>query len=133
MAFYLDTMKLKGLVLWKFIYYAYLIQGSVLHVTGCIGLLAGWAQHPNIRLSIPATRALANLDMDDTAGIKFSSHLHLLYPSVRHADSPKLDVIFIHGLLGGVYFTWRQRDRKETSPSMLHQYVTFLLIRIYCY
>ncbi|XP_021931196.1 protein SERAC1 isoform X2 [Zootermopsis nevadensis] len=85
-------------------------------VTGCIGLLAGWAQHPNIRLSIPATRALANLDMDDTAGIKFSSHLHLLYPSVRHADSPKLDVIFIHGLLGGVYFTWRQRDRKETSP-----------------
>jgi hypothetical protein len=120
-------------VLWKFNYYAYVIQGSVLHVTGCIGLLARWKQHPNIRLSIPATRALANLDVDDAPEIKFSSHLHLLYPTVRRTDSPKLDVVFIHGLLGGVFFTWRQRVREETSLSMLRKYVTFLLISIYCY
>lgn len=86
-------------------------------VTGCIGLLARWAQHPNIRLSIPATRALANLDVDDTPEIKFSSHLHLLYPTVRRIDLPKLDVVFIHGLLGGVFVTWRQRDREHTNMS----------------
>jgi hypothetical protein len=84
-------------------------------VAGCIGLLALWAQHPNIRLSIPATRALANLDADNAPEAKFSSHLHLLYPTVRRIDLPKLDVVFIHGLLGGVFVTWRQRDREHTN------------------
>jgi hypothetical protein len=69
--------------------------------------------------------------MDDTPEIKFSSHLHLLYPTIRRSDSPNLDVIFIHGLLGGVFITWRQRDREETGVNMLRKYVTFLLIRIY--
>lgn len=83
--------------------------------TGCIGLLARWAQHPNIQLSVTATRTLANLDVDGTPEIKFSSHLHLLYPTLRRFDLPKLDVVFIHGLLGGVFVTWRQRDRELTN------------------
>ncbi|PNF22236.1 Protein SERAC1 [Cryptotermes secundus] len=100
------------------------VQDGMLHhffVTGCIGLLAQWKQHPDIRLSVPATRALANLDMDDTPEIKFSSHLHLLHPTMRHVDLPKLDVVFIHGLLGGVFFTWRQRGHEHTSPSILQK------------
>lgn len=108
-----------------------LVQDSLQHVTGCIGLLARWTQHPNIRLSVPATRALANLDMDDRPEIKFSSHLHLLHPTMRCTEMPKLDVVFIHGLLGGVFFTWRQRDSESTSLSILRKCVTFQLIRIY--
>jgi hypothetical protein len=106
---------------------------SVRHVTGCIGLLARWAQHPNIRLSIPAARALANLDVDGTPDIRFSTHLHLLYPTVRRFDVPKLDVVFIHGLLGGVFVTWRQRDREPTNVGSSRTYIVARLIGIYSY
>jgi len=71
-----------------------------------------------------ATRALANLDVDGTPEIKFSSHLHLLYPTMRRFDLPKLDVVFIHGLLGGVFVTWRQRDRELTNVGSSRMYVT---------
>jgi hypothetical protein len=81
-------------------------------------------QHPNIQLSMSATRTLANLDVDGTPEIKFSSHLHLLYPTVRRFDLPKLDVVFIHGLLGGVFVTWRQRDREHTNVGSSRTYIT---------
>ncbi|XP_069675083.1 protein SERAC1 isoform X3 [Periplaneta americana] len=87
--------------------------------TGCIGLLARWSKHSNIRLAVPAARALANIDVDDIPNVKFSHRLHLLHPTVRRIDVPKLDVVFIHGLLGGVFITWRQRDRDHNNLSIL--------------
>ena len=112
-------------------YWTGLTTDSIWHVTGCIGLLAQWAQHPNIQLSIPASRALANLDVDGTPNIKFSSHLHLLYPTMRHFDLPKLDVVFIHGLLGGVFVTWRQRDREHTNVDISRMYVIVWLRNLF--
>ncbi|XP_046486906.1 protein SERAC1 isoform X1 [Neodiprion pinetum] len=77
---------------------------------GWIGILARWAQHTDIRLSAPAGRALANLDADENVNQKYPRRIYLLHPLHRTRSSTKLDVVFIHGLLGGVFVTWRQRD-----------------------
>lgn len=63
-----------------------------------------------------ATKVLANLDDDDAAvnGL-YAKPVYLLYPEYRQKASPKVDVIIVHGLLGGVFFTWRQQDRDQGS------------------
>ncbi|PSN32433.1 hypothetical protein C0J52_22989 [Blattella germanica] len=71
--------------------------------------------------AVPAARALANMDIDDNEGVKFQSHLHLLHPPVRRIDSPLADIVFIHGLLGGVFVTWRQRDRDHSGLHLLEE------------
>lgn len=80
---------------------------------GWIKLLAILSQHQDIRVAAPAQRALLNYDEDDTSDgkrLKFYRKIYQLYPKQRRKGSPKIDVIFIHGLLGGVFITWRQRD-----------------------
>ncbi|KAK0085773.1 hypothetical protein PV326_005798 [Microctonus aethiopoides] len=83
--------------------------------SGWIGILAAWSRHSDIRLAAPAARALANLDLDANNNEKFPRRIYLLHPMHRVQRSPKLDVIFIHGLLGGVFVTWRQRDPDKTQ------------------
>ena len=90
-----------------------------INFAGFIGLLAKWAKSSNIKLSAPAGCALHNLDADDNKEVKLLSHLHLLHPLLRRIDTPKVDVVFIHGLLGGVFITWRQRDRHQKILSIL--------------
>ncbi|XP_019768206.2 uncharacterized protein LOC109543107 isoform X2 [Dendroctonus ponderosae] len=79
--------------------------------SGWIGVLSNWAHHKDIRVSIPAARALANLDDDNDA--RYPSQLYVLHPLNRTKFDQAVDVIFVHGLLGGVFFTWRQR---QTNP-----------------
>ncbi|XP_058803275.1 protein SERAC1 [Phymastichus coffea] len=82
--------------------------------SGWIGILAAWSRHPDIKLAAPASRALANLDNDDDE--KYPQRIYPLYPLHRVHFPKKLDVIFIHGLLGGVFVTWRQRDIDSNLP-----------------
>lgn len=106
-------------------YLFYLHKITELHVqyiqssdfVGWIGILAEWMNHKDVRLSIPATRALVNLDSDENQ--TFSSYLYLLYPWLRTNKEPEVDVVFVHGLLGGVFFTWRQRRKGLLSPSFI--------------
>lgn len=72
-----------------------------------------------MRLSGPAVRALANLDVDDNPSEKYHRRIYLLHPQHRDLGTPKLDVVFIHGLLGGVFVTWRQRDRDQSSTGFV--------------
>lgn len=88
-------------------------QFSFFQFSGWIKLLAILSQHKDIRVSAPAQRALLNYDEDDVSageGLKFHKKLFQLYPKQRVKGTPKMDVVFIHGLLGGVFVTWRQRD-----------------------
>ncbi|KAL0269577.1 UNVERIFIED_CONTAM: hypothetical protein PYX00_007265 [Menopon gallinae] len=87
--------------------------------SGWVKVLVMLSQHSDIRVAGPAQRALANLDVDDNlygGGLKFYRRIYQLYPTERVNFQPKLDVVFVHGLLGGLFITWRQRDLGEVGP-----------------
>jgi len=86
---------------------------------GWVGILASWKQDPNLLVSLPATKALSNMDQE------FGQHtyrpgIYLLLPNDRHVQHKNnlsnwgVDVVFVHGLLGGVFYTWRQQDRNSS-------------------
>ncbi|XP_031826616.1 protein SERAC1 isoform X2 [Nomia melanderi] len=77
---------------------------------GWIGTLVEWSHNPDIRLSVPASRALANLDVNESEHVKYPRRIYLLHPLHKSKTNTKLDVVFLHGLLGGIFITWRQRD-----------------------
>jgi len=84
-------------------------QSSILQA-GWVTLLVQTSHHPDISIYMQASRALANLDRDAVDG-RFADGLFQLYP--RYRDQPQdfvADVIFVHGMLGGAFRTWRQRD-----------------------
>lgn len=81
-------------------------------MSGWIGVLAGFARHEDVRVAAPAARALANLDVDFHGDEKFHKRIYLLHPMNRASTKATLDVIFIHGLLGGIFVSWRQRNEE---------------------
>ncbi|XP_033221806.1 protein SERAC1 isoform X2 [Belonocnema kinseyi] len=84
--------------------------------SGWIGILVQWSRDKDFRLAAPAARALANLDVDDNKGEIYPPRIYPLYPLHRIQAERKMDIIFIHGLLGGVFVTWRQRDLSSLPP-----------------
>ncbi|GFY48931.1 protein SERAC1 [Trichonephila inaurata madagascariensis] len=81
------------------------------HITGWIGILAQWAKSPCIEVNFPASRALANLDKDDFHYSIYDNGIYLLHPHIRLSKKELCaDIIFVHGLLGATFWTWRQHD-----------------------
>ncbi|XP_056641518.1 protein SERAC1 isoform X1 [Diorhabda sublineata] len=89
-----------------------------LHKSGWIGILSEWMHHSDVRIAIPAAQALFNLDSDND--VVFSKRLYLLHPVTRTAKDQDMDVVFVHGLLGGVFYTWRQRLDQDLHVSILN-------------
>nr|CAH7741056.1 unnamed protein product [Callosobruchus chinensis] len=87
-----------------------------MHKSGWIGILYDWTKHDDVRISIPAARALANLDFDSQS--IYNRYVYLLFPTGRTSSGQELDVVFVHGLLGGVFYTWRQRKKGKCTLSM---------------
>ncbi|GAB1865692.1 Protein SERAC1 [Camponotus japonicus] len=81
-----------------------------IYESGWIGILSRWSRSDDIRLSAQAINALANLDTDGNEGAKYPQSIYLLHPAHKVHAATKMDVVFLHGLLGGVFVTWRQRD-----------------------
>lgn len=94
-----------------------LIKDSVEHffASGWIGVLAEWQQCPDLRLQVISAKTMANLDHDDPNFTLYPPNVYPLHPRLRTRTKPKADIVFIHGLLGGVFITWRQKDRKPTE------------------
>ncbi|CAL7936144.1 unnamed protein product [Xylocopa violacea] len=90
---------------------------------GWIGTLVEWSQSSDIRLSVPASRALANLDMDENESVKYPRRIYLLHPLHKTRAKIKLDVVFLHGLLGGVFITWRQRDVDASQVGVVDPHI----------
>ncbi|XP_077259175.1 protein SERAC1 isoform X1 [Temnothorax americanus] len=83
---------------------------EAIYESGWIGILSRWSHSDDIRLSAQAISALMNLDRDGNEKAKYAQSIYLLYPLHRVHAATKMDVVFLHGLLGGVFVTWRQRD-----------------------
>ncbi|XP_011861232.1 PREDICTED: protein SERAC1-like [Vollenhovia emeryi] len=83
---------------------------ETIYESGWIGILSRWSHSDDIRLSSQAISALVNLDTERNERAKYSQSVYLLHPLHRVHPATKMDVVFLHGLLGGVFVTWRQRD-----------------------
>ncbi|XP_076619639.1 protein SERAC1 [Colletes latitarsis] len=90
---------------------------------GWIGTLVEWSHSSDIRLSAPASRALANLDTDENDHVKYPRRIYLLHPLHKTKTNTKLDVVFLHGLLGGIFVTWRQRDTDTVGSVVVDPYM----------
>lgn len=84
-------------------------------VTGWISVLAQWSQNEDMRICVTAAKTLRNLDTDDTTSCLYKSKIYPLYPLWRRKKLPEVDVVFVHGILGGVFVTWRQKEGAESQ------------------
>ncbi|KAF7669589.1 hypothetical protein LDENG_00173850 [Lucifuga dentata] len=78
--------------------------------SGWVSVLAEMMQSPHIMQASHAARALANLDRE-TVKEKYQDGVYILHPQTRGNQPIKADVLFIHGILGAAFKTWRQKDR----------------------
>lgn len=81
--------------------------------TGWVSVLAAWGRDVDIRLNVTANKALSNLDKDSNDNRRvYKSKIYPLYPRLRTKAEPQLDIVFVHGILGGVFMTWRQKEER---------------------
>uniref|UniRef100_A0A8C4D9L1 Protein SERAC1 n=1 Tax=Dicentrarchus labrax TaxID=13489 RepID=A0A8C4D9L1_DICLA len=78
--------------------------------SGWVSVLAETMQSPHVMQASHAARALANLDRE-TVKEKYQDGVYILHPQTRGNQPIKADVLFIHGILGAAFKTWRQKDR----------------------
>ncbi|XP_065536705.1 protein SERAC1 isoform X1 [Lathamus discolor] len=76
---------------------------------GWISVLAEVMKSPHVIQSSHAARALANLDRDAVKE-KYLDGVYLLHPQYRSSQPIRADILFVHGLLGAAFKTWRQQD-----------------------
>ncbi|XP_054262327.1 protein SERAC1 isoform X2 [Macrosteles quadrilineatus] len=85
---------------------------SVNSEVGWIKVLSEWVNSKDLPLSVLAGQCLINLDRDNHTQSHYGRNVVPLHP-LHRSHAPLLDVVFVHGLLGGVLTTWRQRDSSK--------------------
>ncbi|KAL7031040.1 hypothetical protein ACKWTF_006878 [Chironomus riparius] len=79
--------------------------------SGWIYMLSNWKHDEDLRVQVFASTSLNNLDKFDPIKFKYRPKLYPLYPREKMFKKPDLDLVFVHGLLGGIWITWRvQKD-----------------------
>ncbi|XP_014805996.1 PREDICTED: protein SERAC1 [Calidris pugnax] len=81
---------------------------------GWVSVLAEVMKSPHVIQSSHAARALANLDRD-TVKEKYPDGVYVLHPQYRSSQPIRADILFVHGLLGAAFKTWRQQDVDRRS------------------
>ncbi|XP_068580786.1 protein SERAC1 [Cebidichthys violaceus] len=82
--------------------------------SGWVSALAEMMQSPHVMQASHAARALANLDREMVKE-KYQDGVYILHPQTRGNQPIKADVLFIHGILGAAFKTWRQKDRDASE------------------
>ncbi|KAJ2954488.1 hypothetical protein O0L34_g2767 [Tuta absoluta] len=86
--------------------------GKEIFENGLVGELCRLLKSKDVRLASSAAVTLTNL----SGGHCYRPGLYLLHPIYRTRAAPDCDVMLVHGLRGGVFVTWRQRDRTCSQP-----------------
>ncbi|NXW27367.1 SRAC1 protein, partial [Phaetusa simplex] len=81
---------------------------------GWVSVLAEVMKSPHVIQSSHASRALANLDRDMVKE-KYPDGVYVLHPQYRSSQPIRADILFVHGLLGAAFKTWRQQDIDRRS------------------
>ncbi|XP_055289058.1 protein SERAC1 isoform X2 [Moschus berezovskii] len=80
--------------------------------SGWVSILAEAIKSQHIMEASHAARTLANLDRE-TVPDKYQDGVYVLHPQHRTSQPIKADVLFIHGLMGAAFKTWRQQDNDQ--------------------
>lgn len=80
--------------------------------SGWVSILAEAMKSLDIMEASHAARTLANLDRE-TVQEKYQDGVYVLHPQHRTSQPIKADVLFIHGLMGAAFKTWRQQDSDQ--------------------
>ncbi|XP_046958707.1 protein SERAC1 isoform X1 [Lynx rufus] len=87
------------------------LHSTIVH-SGWVSILAEAMKSPRIMEASHAARTLANLDRE-TMREKYQDGVYVLHPQYRTSQPIKADVLFIHGLMGAAFKTWRQQDNEQ--------------------
>ncbi|XP_038621649.1 protein SERAC1 [Tachyglossus aculeatus] len=88
--------------------------------SGWVSILAEAMKSPHVIQASHAARALANLDRE-TVQEKYLDGVFVLHPQCRSSQPIKADVLFIHGLLGAAFKTWRQQDSDQSQNEKISE------------
>jgi pimeloyl-ACP methyl ester carboxylesterase len=87
-------------------------QAEKLQVGGTSGVKS---QPANAELALKLESSAVNAARDVSPGLKPGVQDSQTLPSSRSPSEPVFDVVFIHGLMGGPYKTWRMTDDKTSA------------------
>ena len=80
-----------------------------------LSLLMKWKRSPFVSLQITSSRILNNLDMYTNNVLHLRDGIYVLHPENRCEKPADIDIVFIHGIKGSPFYTWRQNDSIKNS------------------
>lgn len=75
-----------------------------------LNLLLKWKQSPFVSVQITTSRILNNLDLPECTSSQLCEGIYVLHPENRSDYTEDIDIVFIHGIRGSPFYTWRQKD-----------------------